>query len=258
MNEPVPHAIRGAAAGCTRAVYVGGIEAVAPQRCLQLLSPHAWPTVFAADVAMDTTPGANPLLDLLAACAARVHAAVAGLPARLAHPAVTPALIGQGFGAMLAAELACLTPDPAAPLVLISPLGLWLDAHPLANLLALGGDSATALLWHNPDHPAAQQMRAQWPPHGLNALSRVAWPFAEHGLRLRLRHLQRRVLVIAGADDRYTPPAYAQAFVERLPGAALTVIAGCGHLPMLERPDETAAAIDAFLATPPSSTWSHS
>ncbi|WP_246793592.1 alpha/beta fold hydrolase [Burkholderia perseverans] len=230
--------------------YLGGADPLVPERFLHALSSRPVPVMAAGELAMQTQAGANPLLDVLVACARQLRQ----LRDEAAEMATTPPLlIAHGLGAMLAAELACLDgldSAPTAPLVLISPLGLWLDAQPLANLLALGPAAATGLLWHDPAHPDARRMQAHWPARGMNALSRIAWPFAEHGLRHRLPHLQRRVLVIAGAQDRFTPPAYAQAFVERLPAgqAALAIVPDCGHLPMHERPDATAAAIHAFIA----------
>lgn len=230
--------------------YLGGADPLVPERFLHALSSRPVPVMAAGELAMQTQAGANPLLDVLVACARQLRQ----LHDEAAEMAATPPiLIAHGLGAMLAAELACLDgldSAPAAPLVLISPLGLWLDAHPLANLLALGPTAATDLLWHDPAHPDARRMQAHWPARGMNALSRIAWPFAEHGLRHRLPHLRRRVLVIAGAQDRFTPPAYAHAFVERLPAgmASLAIIPDCGHLPMHECPDATAAAIHAFIA----------
>ena len=55
-------------------------------------------------------------------------------------------------------------------------------------------------------------------------------------------------LVMVGADDGLTPPTEAQAIAAAVPGARLTVIAGAGHLPPLERPAETTAALREFLA----------
>ncbi|WLE61775.1 alpha/beta fold hydrolase [Burkholderia plantarii] len=241
---PAPASVAPAIAAC----YLGGADPLVPERFLRALSSRPVPVMAAGELAMQTQAGANPLLDVLAACARRLRD-----EAPETTGATPPLLIAHGLGAMLAAELACLDgldSAPRAPLVLISPLGLWLDAHPLANLLALGPDAATGLLWHDPAHPDARRMQAHWPARGMNALSRIAWPFAEHGLRHRLPHLRRRVLVIAGAQDRFTPPAYARAFVERLPAgqASLAIMPDCGHLPMHERPDATAAAIHAFIA----------
>jgi pimeloyl-ACP methyl ester carboxylesterase len=245
------------------ALYLGGIDPLVPEPFLRALSSQTVPAMSAGEIAVETRASANPLLDLVGACARRLHnSAAASAAAGAAH--AEPVVIAHGLGAMLAAEIACVSPAQTAPLVLISPLGLWLDAHPLANLLALGPTAATQLLWHDPAHAGALQMQAQWPPRGLNALSRVAWPFAEHGLRGRLPHLphpphaRRRVLVIAGAHDRFTPPAYAQAFVDLLPAgaAALAIIPDCGHLPMHEQPDATAAAVHAFLADSMPSNWS--
>lgn len=55
-------------------------------------------------------------------------------------------------------------------------------------------------------------------------------------------------LVIAGAEDAVIPPEAAAALARAIPGARLAMIAGAGHLPMLERPEETTAALADFLA----------
>lgn len=54
-------------------------------------------------------------------------------------------------------------------------------------------------------------------------------------------------LVIVGSEDRLTPPDVAQAMAAAIPGATLVEIAGAGHLPTLERPAETTAAMQQFL-----------
>lgn len=53
--------------------------------------------------------------------------------------------------------------------------------------------------------------------------------------------------VVVGADDLLTPPAVARAMVERIEGAALTVIADAGHLSNLEKPDDFNDAVLGFL-----------
>lgn len=51
------------------------------------------------------------------------------------------------------------------------------------------------------------------------------------------------VHVMVGTRDLLTPPRTARAIAARVPGSALTVLRGCGHMVMLERPEELAAAI---------------
>ena len=54
-------------------------------------------------------------------------------------------------------------------------------------------------------------------------------------------------LVVVGHEDRLTPPDVARAMAAAIPGATLVEIDGAGHLPTLERPAETTAAMQQFL-----------
>ena len=54
-------------------------------------------------------------------------------------------------------------------------------------------------------------------------------------------------LVVVGSDDVFTPVADARYLHERIPGAALAVIEGAGHLPNLERPAEFDRALAGLL-----------
>lgn len=55
-------------------------------------------------------------------------------------------------------------------------------------------------------------------------------------------------LVAVGEHDVLTPPALAEELRDGIPGAVLRVIPGSGHLPPVEKPDETAALLRAWLA----------
>lgn len=54
-------------------------------------------------------------------------------------------------------------------------------------------------------------------------------------------------LVVVGAEDRLTPPDAAREMADAIAGAELVVIDGAGHLPPVERPAETTAALQHFL-----------
>jgi pimeloyl-ACP methyl ester carboxylesterase len=50
-----------------------------------------------------------------------------------------------------------------------------------------------------------------------------------------------------GDDDKIMPPPYAARWQERLPGARLVMVQGCGHLPHVERADLVARYVGDFL-----------
>ena len=58
-------------------------------------------------------------------------------------------------------------------------------------------------------------------------------------------------LVIVGSEDRLTPPDVARAMAAAIPGATLVEVAGAGHLPTLERPEVTTAAMQDFISRLP-------
>ncbi len=59
-------------------------------------------------------------------------------------------------------------------------------------------------------------------------------------------------LVLWGADDKIMPSRYAELWGERVPHATVDVIPQCGHLPLIEKADVTAATILRFLDGRPS------
>jgi pimeloyl-ACP methyl ester carboxylesterase len=64
-------------------------------------------------------------------------------------------------------------------------------------------------------------------------------------------------LVIAGSEDRLTPPSDAQALHEAISGSRLVELPGAGHLSNLEAPEEFNRAVEEFLA-PRRTLWAGS
>jgi pimeloyl-ACP methyl ester carboxylesterase len=73
----------------------------------------------------------------------------------------------------------------------------------------------------------------------------------------QLVEVARPVQVICGAEDRMTPEAQNRQLAKGLPHAELRVVAGAGHMVMLERADEVAQSIAGFLAGLPGASGSH-
>lgn len=62
----------------------------------------------------------------------------------------------------------------------------------------------------------------------------------------RIADLRVPLLALTGDRDVLTPPKFAQWFADRVPGAQARILADAGHLAMIERPEETNAALRAF------------
>lgn len=62
-----------------------------------------------------------------------------------------------------------------------------------------------------------------------------------------LRAWQGPALVLHGTEDRLVPPDRARLMAELMPQARLAWIAGAGHLPTLEQPEATTAALARWL-----------
>ena len=63
----------------------------------------------------------------------------------------------------------------------------------------------------------------------------------------RLKSLRLPALILVGAADKMTPPAYAQALAAAIPGAELMVIEGGGHMVQLEQFRAVNQAITEFM-----------
>ena len=73
-----------------------------------------------------------------------------------------------------------------------------------------------------------------------------------HDVRDDLARITCPVLVIVGAEDRETPPAYAEALAAGLPDSTLEVLDGVGHLSPAEAPERFNRLVAEFLSRPES------
>jgi len=170
-----------------------------------------------------------------------------------------PHLVGHFFGGMMAAELASVFPSRVGKLALISPLGLWRDEAPSADVLILPHDELPAVLWRDPASPAARQW-AQLPGteeeliasqiesiQRRAAMAKFVWPIPDKGIRKRLHRIAAPTLILWGDQDRTNPVVYGEDWHRLIKGAALRFLAG-GHMVIHESPGPAADAVADFLA----------
>ncbi len=170
-----------------------------------------------------------------------------------------PAVAGHSFGALVAAELAAAAPKSVRRLVLVDPVGLWRDDHPVKNWMVLGDAERRPSLFADPKGDAAERFFAipSDPNERVEVLAQSAWslactgkfvwPIADRGLKQRIHRIATPTLIVWGDRDRIIDPVYAGEFAKRIAGARTELIRGAGHLPHLEQPETAAKAVLGFL-----------
>jgi 3-oxoadipate enol-lactonase len=160
------------------------------------------------------------------------------------------ALVGNSFGGLVSLDFAARKPDLVTRLVLLdAPLpdhefsDEFMDyVHEEERMLEAG------------DLDAAVELNLDfWCPDVADLVRpMVAGSFELEGEApeaIDLSAVRVPTLVAVGEHDKPDFRAIAERLARELPNAELTVIPGAGHLPSMERPEETAALVRRFLST---------
>lgn len=194
--------------------------------------------------------GAAPTMQDLAADLAALMDAVA-----VRHAVV----VGLSIGGMVAQALAKARPDLVRALVLcdtaarIGDSALWqqrIDAVTTGGMAAL--TDGVIARWF----PQAVQARDPMLIEGMRMMllrtspqgyAALCGALRDADLTDATRALKVPTLCLCGSDDLATTPAIVQGLAGLIAGARYVEIAGSAHLPPVDAPAETAAAITAFL-----------
>jgi pimeloyl-ACP methyl ester carboxylesterase len=180
-------------------------------------------------------------------------------------------IAGNSLGGRVALELGIHAPERVDRLVLLAPSMAWRRSRPYAPLLRLVRPELGAI------QPAPRRvveaavqrfvpgasdgwtaagvdefMRAYMTPRGRAAFYAAARqiyleePNGDKGFWPRLRTLSRPSLFVWGRQDRLVPIAFARHVTDAVPAAEHLEL-NCGHVPQLERPRQTHAAMARFL-----------
>jgi pimeloyl-ACP methyl ester carboxylesterase len=174
---------------------------------------------------------------------------------------------GACVGGWIAAELAVRWPERVNKLALIGASGLFVKDQPTGDLFweaqpRNGSDYSgfRRLLFARDDHPAAislfpddrsDKARELQRYKMMRFASRIGFHppyFYDRLLRRRLHRFKGPALLVWGEHDHMVPRAHAEAYRAGLSGARLHILAGAGHSPQAEAPDETAKLLQQFFA----------
>jgi pimeloyl-ACP methyl ester carboxylesterase len=171
------------------------------------------------------------------------------------------ALVGTSLGARIALELTLDSPELVAALVLVGP---GIDGHEWSKeVLAFGAEEDAAL--ERGDLDAAVEANVNlWLADGADPKVRelvtdmqrkafeqqvgheVQGVPLEPPASTRLGQVGVPTLVVTGDEDLRDIHEIADKLADEIPGAERAHIAGAGHLPSLERPDEFDSVVLAF------------
>jgi pimeloyl-ACP methyl ester carboxylesterase len=166
-------------------------------------------------------------------------------------------LVGHSFGGMVAAEIAATSPHRVDKLVLIAPLGLWRDDHPVPDISGIDPSKIPALVFADPNSPIAASMPVPDPsdPDSLYRASQTMasilqfiWPLPDKGLSKRAYRMKAPTLLVWGAQDALVHPAYADDFAALIADSRIEIVDGAGHVPQLEQAERTIPLITAFVS----------
>jgi pimeloyl-ACP methyl ester carboxylesterase len=181
-------------------------------------------------------------------------------------------LIGNSLGGRIALEIALREPSRVGCLALLAPSLAWRRerawvplvrlTRPEFGLVQLAPRTLVERIVHR-IIPGADEgwiaagvdefLRAYLTPAGRAAFYAAARqiyldePHGAEGFWTRLKTLQADALFVWGRRDKLVPIAFARHVTEALPRARHLEL-DCGHVPQIERPEQTHAAISAFLS----------
>ena len=166
-------------------------------------------------------------------------------------------VIGFSLGGWIAAELATKAPERLDRLVLIGPVGVKTgtpDRLDIPDIFAMPREKLDGLRFHDPasnpvDLAKLPVDELQIVARNSETLALLTWEPYMHNpkLRHRLHRVAVPALLLRGASDGIVSADYLARYAALLPKARIETIAQAGHLPQVEQPETTAAAVLHFL-----------
>lgn len=159
------------------------------------------------------------------------------------------AYAGVSLGGAVGLHLAVHHPDRVAALAVICSSAHFNGSKPWEErartvreegLAALAGNANSR--WFTPGFSVPRLIEDQRTADP-DAYAACCDALAAFDLRDRLASITAPTLLVAGREDRATPPAHLREIADAVPGASLTEIAGASHLAPAERPEAVLTAL---------------
>ncbi len=183
-----------------------------------------------------------------------IHGAT-DLTARFVHERFTEpvVLVGNSFGGHVAARLAIDHAELVRGLVLTGASGILeksmvsdVQIRPSREWLARKIGELFFDRAHMRENDLDRAFAELSDRGGARAMVKLSRSARKDHLGDRMRDIRVPTLLVWGKQDVVTPPEAAQGFARSIPGSTLVWLDKCGHAPMIEKPEEFAAAMLGF------------
>ncbi len=174
-------------------------------------------------------------------------------------------IAGNSMGGHLAAKLAVDHPDRLLSLILLDAAGVDSPQPSRSEELIARGDNPLVpesredyrrlmeiSFYEVPDMPwpsEAVNYRTALSRRGCNARIWEDYTGNSETITEELSSIEAPTLILWGSHDSIIDVSAAGVFASQIPRARTVIIPRCGHAPMLEKPEETAAAVSGFLSS---------
>ena len=167
--------------------------------------------------------------------------------------------IGFSMGGWLAAEIVASCQHSFSKLMLVDPAGIKPERGEIADIFIISPAQIQEMLFHDPKQaPEYDQLFGQEPTPEQAQIAeqnremavRICWKPYMHDPRLPflLGRVNIPTQIVWGHQDQLVPLECGEMFRDAIPGAKLSVIDKCGHLPNIEKPEEFMKIALDFLA----------
>lgn len=164
-------------------------------------------------------------------------------------------LVGHSLGGWIALEMAVRSQQRLADITLMASAGIHVKGHSKADIFMIDPDEQARMAFADPElGEKAAQLANEEKYEDVAITDRIAsarfgWSPRFYNRRLGrwLHRIKVPAMIIWGEQDRIFPPQHGPAFQELMPGSELVMMEDCGHLPHVEKRQETLAALDAFM-----------
>lgn len=167
-------------------------------------------------------------------------------------------VLGWDLGGWLAAEIAATTGHAFSKMLLVAPAGIKPQVGEITDMFILSPAQIRDLTFYDlPQVPERDQLYGPDPSPAQREQAvqnremavRLTWKPYMHDPRLAplLARVKVPTRLVWGQQDQLIPVECGRLYQQAIPGAELTVLEQCGHVPHLEKPDEFVRLALSFL-----------